>query len=84
MPFRITTLKIIPGCSITPTSYLYNDENLFSLDPEIIDFWGLDGPGGPETNPTGGALPASRFGVVSGAPGAVQTSKIDDSWVPGE
>ncbi len=30
-------------------------------------------PGAPETTPKGGALRAPPFGVVSGAPGAVQT-----------
>ncbi len=39
-------------------------------------------PGAPETIPKGGVLRAQPFGVVSGAPGAVQTPKIDDFWVP--
>ncbi len=38
--------------------------------------------GAPETTPTSGALRAPPFGVVSGAPGPVQTAQIDDSWVP--
>ncbi len=59
---------------ITPTSYYrYNHENLLFRDPEIIDLGGLDGPGAPETTPKGGTLRAPPFGVVSGAPGAVQT-----------
>ncbi len=40
---------------------------------------GLDGPGAPETTPKGGALRAPPLGKVSGAPGAIQTPKIDDS-----
>ena len=66
-----------PG--ITPPLYSCYHENLFSRDPEIIDFWGL---GGPETTPKGGALRAPPFGVVWGVPGAVQTPNIDDFWVP--
>ncbi len=67
---------------VNPTSYQYFHENLFFMDPAIIDFGGLDGPGGPETTPNGGALRAPPFGVVSGAPGAVQIPKIDDFRVP--
>ncbi len=55
---------------MTPTSYQDNRENLFFRDPEIIDFGGLDGPC------------ATPFGVVSGAPGSVQTPEIEDFWVP--
>ncbi len=57
-------------------------KNVFFLDPELIDFWGLDGPGVPEPIPKGGALRAPPSGVVSGALGAVQTPNIDDFWVP--
>ncbi len=39
-------------------------------------------PGVPESTPKGGALRAPPFGVLSGAPRAVQTVKIDDFWVP--
>ncbi len=38
-------------------------------------------PGAPETTPKGGVLRAPPFGVVSGAPGAVQTQNNDDFWV---
>ena len=38
--------------------------------------------GAPETNPDGGARGAPPFGVVSGAPGAVQTAAIDDVRLP--
>ncbi len=44
----------------------------------------LAAPGAPETTPKGGALRAPPSGEVSGAPGAVQTLKIDDFWVPEE
>ncbi len=37
-------------------------------------------PGAPETTPKGGARSTSLFGMVSGAPGAVQTPNIDDFW----
>ncbi len=67
---------------LTPTSYQYDHENLLFRDPEIIEFWGLDGHGASETTPKGGALRAQPFGVVSGAPGAFQTPKIDDFRVP--
>ncbi len=77
---------------LTPTSYQYNHENLFSRDPEIIEFWdpeiiefwGLDGSGAPETIPKGGALSAPPFGRVCGAPGALQTPEMDEFWVPGK
>ncbi len=36
---------LVQGLRLTPTSYQYNHENLFLRDPEIIKFWGLDGPG---------------------------------------
>ncbi len=50
--------KLMPmsRVSIAPTSYSYKHENLFFLDPEIIDVGGLDGPGAPETTLKGGAL----------------------------
>jgi hypothetical protein len=48
----------------------------------IVEVW--TAPGGPETLPKGGARGAPPFGRVSGPPGAVQTPKIDDFWVPGE
>ena len=48
----------------------------------ILGVW--TAPGASETTPKGGALRASPFGVVVGAPGAVQTPKIDDLWVPGK
>ncbi len=73
-----------PASGVTTTSLQYNHEILFFSDPEIIDFRGLDGPGALDTTPKGGALRALPFGVVSGAPGAVQTPKIDDFWVPGK
>ncbi len=57
------------------TTYLFKD-------PEIIDFCGLDGPGGPETTPECVALCAPPFGVVSGARGAAQTPNINDFRVP--
>jgi hypothetical protein len=52
-------------------------------DPEILYFWGLEGPRALGTLPKGGALRAPPFGMVSVAPGAVQTSKIDDLRVEG-
>ncbi len=45
----------------------------------VLGVW--TAPGVPETTPKGGALGAPPFEVVSGAPGAVQTSKIYDFWV---
>ena len=45
--------------------------------PEIVDCWGLGGPGGPRTILEGGGLRPPPFGMVFGAPGAVQTPKID-------
>ncbi len=39
------------GWRLTPTSYYYNHENILSLDPEIIGFWVLDGPGGTRNLP---------------------------------
>ena len=39
-------------------------------------------PGATETIPKGGGLRPPPLGTVFGAPGAVQTSKIDDFWVP--
>ena len=41
-------------------------------------------PGTPETAPKGGARSAPPFGMVSGAPGAVQSPNIDAFWVPGQ
>ncbi len=43
----------------------------------MLEVW--TAPGASETTQQGGALP---FGVLSGAPGAVQTPKVDDFWVP--
>ncbi len=31
---------------IAPTSYTYNHENIYSRDPEIIEFWGSGRPPG--------------------------------------
>ncbi len=45
----------------------------------ILGVW--TAPGAPETTPKGGARSAPRFGVVYGAPGAVQIPKIYDFWV---
>ncbi len=45
-------------------------------------FWSLEGPGGPINHSKRGALRAPPLRVVSGAPGAVQTPKINDFWVP--
>ncbi len=47
---------------------------------QICGVW--TAPGAPETTPKGGALRTQPFGMVSGTPGAVQTPKIDDFWVP--
>ncbi len=58
----------VPTLLLRQTVY-HPNLNLFFWDPEAIDFGGLDGPGSPRSNC---ALP---FGVVSGAPGAVQTPK---------
>ncbi len=41
-------------------------------------------PGAPETTPKEGGRSAPPFGKVSGAPGAVQTCKFDNVWVPEE
>ena len=38
----------------------------------------------PETTPKGGALCAPPFGMVTGAPRAVQTPKVYDFWVQGK
>ncbi len=46
----------------------------------ILGVW--TAPGAPEATPKGGALRAPPFGVVYGAPGAVQTPKTNDFWVP--
>ncbi len=45
----------------------------------IFEVW--TAPGSPETTPKGGALRAPPFGVVSRAPGTVQTAKIEDFGV---
>ncbi len=64
--------KVGPGSlNLSPTSYSYNHEKIYSRDPEIIDFGVWTAPGA-----------APPFGVVSGATGAVQTPRIDDFWVP--
>ncbi len=42
---------------------------------------GLDDPGGPRNHSKGRGALALPFGVIYGAPGAVQTPKIDDFWV---
>jgi hypothetical protein len=46
--------------------------------PEIVEFWGQCGPGGPKhhSRRCGGSLPT--FGMVVAAAGASQTPKIDD------
>ncbi len=62
------------GGPLTPTPYQYDHENLF-LDPEIIQLWGLDGPGGPRNHSERRGAKRPHFGWVSGAPGAGQTSK---------
>ncbi len=41
-------------------------------------------PGAQGTTPKGGARSSPPFGVVAEAPGAVQTPKIADFWVPEE
>ncbi len=66
----------------TPTSCQYNHEDLFpgTQQASILGVW--TAPGAPETTPKGGARSAPPFGVVYGAPGAVQTPKIYDLWVP--
>jgi hypothetical protein len=46
----------------------------------ILGVW--TAPGAPKTTPKGGVGRAPPAGVVSGAPGAVQTPNIDDFWVP--
>ncbi len=46
--------------------------------PGIVDVWGLGGPGGPKTILKGGGLRLPPFGMVLGAAGAAQTSKIVD------
>ncbi len=46
----------------------------------ILGVW--TAPWAPETTPKGGARRAPPFGVVCGPPGAVQTPKINNVWVP--
>jgi hypothetical protein len=36
---------LVPVPARIPASYLYNHESLLFLDPSIIDFEGVDGPG---------------------------------------
>ncbi len=46
--------------------------------PEIVDFWGLGGPGGPKPFPTGVPRSGPLVGRCFGATGAAQTTKISD------
>ena len=76
-------LRVInPSLALTPTSYQYNHENFFSWIHKSSIWGACTAPGAPETTPKGGALRAPSFEVVSGAPGAVQTPKIDNIWAP--
>ncbi len=50
----------------------------FSGTQKSLIFEVLTAPGATETTPEGGALRAPPFGMVPGAPGAVQTFKIYD------
>ena len=54
-----------------PSSYSYIHENPFLPGPRNHRCWGSGRPGR-----------APPFGVVSGAPGAVQSPNIDDFWDP--
>ena len=69
-PYEFIGLRwaCISQTPVTPTLYHHNHENPCCRDPETIDLWALDGP-------NGGARSAPPFGVVSGAPGAIQTPK---------
>ena len=67
---------------VTPTSYQYIIvKAYFSGTPKSTIFEISTAPGASETTPNGGARSAPPFGVVSGAPGAVQspTSTISGS-----
>ncbi len=66
-----------------PNFVLIFHGDLFSRDPAIIDLGVWTATGAPEITPKGGALRALPFGVLSGAPGAIQTVKIDDFRVRG-
>jgi hypothetical protein len=46
--------------------------------PEIVEFWGLGGPGGPRNHSRRWGATPPPSGVVFGAAGAAQTSQIDD------
>ncbi len=45
--------------------------------PEIVDVWGLGGPGGLKAIPEGGGLRPLPSGGVVGAAGVAQTTKTD-------
>ncbi len=70
------------GPSVGPLRIDIIMKTYFFWNPEIINSGGLDGPGAPETTPKGRVLRTPPFGMISGAPGAVQTSRIEDFWVP--
>ena len=46
--------------------------------PEMVNFWGLAGPGARETLSKGGGLRPPPFGMVFEAAGAAQIPKIGD------
>ncbi len=50
-------------------------------ESSILGVWTASGA--PKTIPKGGVRSPPPFGMVSGAPGAIQTRKIDDFWVLG-
>ncbi len=51
---------------------------MFLGPPEIVDCWGLGGPGGHKNHSKGWGRSPPPSGMVFGAAGAVQTPTIDD------
>ncbi len=60
------------------SKYIWFFYTLFLGRPEVVDFGGLGGPGGPNNHAKIWRLCPSYFCMVSRAPGAAQTPKIDD------
>ncbi len=63
---------------VTPTSYQHNHENLFFRDPEIIDFGGLDGPGGPRKHSKRRGASRPAFWSCFWGPRGCPDPKIND------
>ncbi len=56
---------------------------IYPPDPEIIDLWGLDGPGASETITQGGGLRPPPFGICFWGPRGrpdPQKTMISGSW----